>query len=231
MPLYEHVFLARQDLSQAQVDALAAAATEIVESFKGKVVLVDFWDYTCINCLRTLPHVKEWHARYKDHGLVVIGMHTPEFAYERVKANLETAMRRFGVTYPVAQDNEYSTWDAWGNQYWPAKYLVDARGRVRFTHFGEGAYKVTEHAIHTKSGRVIPAENKVWCAGIRAPDFLKDLDGLETNRINQLVVDQHLRTTRDENVFAVLMDAVRVCSLGQITHALFEVGGQYRRSM
>ena len=120
-----------------------------MESLKGKVVLVDFWTYSCINCLRTLPHVKEWAARYKDQGLVVIGMHTPEFAYERVRANLETAMKRFGVTYPVAQDNRYATWKAYDNAYWPSVYLIDRRGHIMLKHVGEGAYAETEAAIRT----------------------------------------------------------------------------------
>lgn len=120
-----------------------------LQGLKGKVVLVDFWTYSCINCLRTLPHVKEWHARYKDHGLVVIGMHTPEFAYERVRANLATTMRRFEVIYPVAQDNRYATWKAYDNAYWPSVYLIDRRGHIRLKHVGEGAYDEIEAAIRT----------------------------------------------------------------------------------
>lgn len=120
-----------------------------LEGLQGKVVLVDFWTYSCVNCLRTLPHVRAWHARYKDQGLVVIGMHTPEFAYERVRANLETAMRRFGVTYPVAQDNRYATWKAFDNAYWPAVYLIDRRGHIRLKHVGEGGDKEIEAAIQS----------------------------------------------------------------------------------
>ncbi len=116
---------------------------------RGKVVLVDFWTYSCINCLRTLPYVKQWHATYKDQGLVVVGVHTPEFAHERPTANVQTAMRRLGVTYPVGQDNRYATWKAFDNEYWPAVYLIDRRGHIMLKHFGEGAYAETESAIRT----------------------------------------------------------------------------------
>lgn len=114
---------------------------------RGKVVLVDFWTYACINCLRTLPHVNRWAESYRDQGLVVVGVHTPEFAFERSTRNLQTAMQRFGVKHPVAQDNRYATWKAYENQYWPAKYLMDARGHIRYKHFGEGRYEETEAAI------------------------------------------------------------------------------------
>ncbi len=110
---------------------------------------MDFWTYTCINCLRTLPALRAWHQRYVDDGLVIVGVHTPEFAFERERDNVERAVRANGLRYPIAQDNSYATWEAWGNQYWPAKYLIDARGQVRYTHFGEGAYGETEDAIRT----------------------------------------------------------------------------------
>jgi cytochrome c biogenesis protein CcdA/thiol-disulfide isomerase/thioredoxin len=114
---------------------------------RGRVVLIDFWTYTCINCLRTLPQLRAWDARYRDDGLTIVGVHTPEFTFERELDNVERAVRRNGLHYAIAQDNSYATWDAWGNQYWPAKYLIDAKGRVRYTHFGEGAYEETETAI------------------------------------------------------------------------------------
>jgi cytochrome c biogenesis protein CcdA/thiol-disulfide isomerase/thioredoxin len=116
-------------------------------SLRGKVVLVDFWTYSCINCLRTLPHVKSWYRTYRDAGLVVVGVHTPEFAFERVPANVRGALDDLGIEYPVALDNDYGTWDAYLNRYWPAKYLIDRRGHLRFAHFGEGAYDETEHVI------------------------------------------------------------------------------------
>ena len=111
------------------------------------MVLVDFWTYTCINCIRTLPYVRAWDARYRKAGLTIVGVHTPEFPFERDAGNVERAIAQNQLRYPVAQDNDYATWDAWGNQYWPAKYLVDARGRVRYAHFGEGDYDKTESAI------------------------------------------------------------------------------------
>src|SRR5215210_4526816 len=114
---------------------------------RGRVVLIDFWTYTCINCLRTLPHVRAWDARYRSRGLTVVGVHTPEFAFERDAGNVSAAIARSRLRYPVVQDNEYATWNAWGNRYWPAKYLIDAKGRVRYAHFGEGEYDRTEAAI------------------------------------------------------------------------------------
>lgn len=114
-----------------------------------RVVLVDFWTYTCINCIRTLPYLKAWDAAYRDKGLTIVGVHTPEFAFEKRAGNVAAAIRRSGLRYPVAQDNDFATWNAWGNQYWPAKYLIDAEGQVRYTHFGEGRYEETEAAIRT----------------------------------------------------------------------------------
>lgn len=114
---------------------------------RGKVVLVEFWTYSCINCIHVLPHVKQWHADYRDQGLVVVGVHTPEYAYEKQTHNLQAAVQRFGITYPVAQDNDYRTWNAYGNQYWPALYLIDADGRIVYQHFGEGGYAQTEAKI------------------------------------------------------------------------------------
>ena len=120
-----------------------------LKSLRGRVVLVDFWTYTCINCIRTLPYVKEWDRKYRDDGLTVIGVHTPEFPFERDPGNVADAIEQNGIRYPVKQDNEYGTWDAFGNQYWPAKYLIDASGHVRYTHFGEGGYDVTENNIRS----------------------------------------------------------------------------------
>jgi cytochrome c biogenesis protein CcdA/thiol-disulfide isomerase/thioredoxin len=114
---------------------------------RGKVVLIDFWTYTCINCIRTLPYVESWYSRYHDHGLVVVGVHSPEFSFEKDAGNVARAIRSDGLTYPVAQDNDLATWQAWGNQAWPAKYLVDASGRVRYVHIGEGGYRESEQAI------------------------------------------------------------------------------------
>ena len=114
---------------------------------RGRVVLVDFWTYACINCIRTLPHVNRWAELYTPQGLTVVGVHTPEFPFERTTRNVEVAMRRHGVMHPVAQDNRYGTWKAYSNQYWPAAYLIDAQGRIRYKHFGEGEYERTEAVI------------------------------------------------------------------------------------
>ncbi|MFM0058886.1 thioredoxin family protein [Paraburkholderia phytofirmans] len=118
-----------------------------LQQLRGKVVLVDFWTYTCGNCINTLPYVKSWNQKYKDQGLTVIGVHTPEYPFERDTDNVKTAIKRFGITYPVAQDNRYATWNAYNNQYWPAFYLLDKQGRIVYTHFGEGDYAKTEAKI------------------------------------------------------------------------------------
>lgn len=117
------------------------------QALKGKVVLVDFWTYSCINCLRTLPYVKAWAEKYRDQGLVVIGVHAPEFAFERDVDNVTRAMKKLGITYPVALDNDYTIWRAFNNQYWPAHYFADAQGRIRYHHFGEGNYAESERVI------------------------------------------------------------------------------------
>lgn len=114
---------------------------------KGKVVLIDFWTYSCINCIRTLPNVTSWYTNYKEKGFVVIGVHAPEFAFEKDTRNVALAMKRFNIEYPVAQDNDLATWSAYENSYWPAEYLVDSQGNVRETHFGEGNYAKTEENI------------------------------------------------------------------------------------
>ncbi|NBI44417.1 MULTISPECIES: cytochrome c biogenesis protein DipZ [Burkholderia] len=155
---------ARQNAAMLRVSAPAlpvegdapslAGATEWLNSppltnasLRGKVVLVDFWTYSCINCLRTLPYVKAWARKYRNDGLVVIGVHAPEFAFERDIGNVKKATHDLGVTYPVAIDNGYSIWRAFNNEYWPAHYFIDAQGRVRYHHFGEGDYVQSERAI------------------------------------------------------------------------------------
>lgn len=117
------------------------------QALKGKVVLVDFWTYSCINCLRTLPYLKAWAEKYRDQGLVVIGVHAPEFAFERNVGNVSKAMKDLGINYPVAIDNEFRIWRAFNNEYWPAHYFADAQGRIRYHHFGEGAYAESERVI------------------------------------------------------------------------------------
>jgi thiol-disulfide isomerase/thioredoxin len=118
-----------------------------MKSLKGKVVLVDFWTYSCINCIRAIPYVKAWAEKYKDQGLVVIGVHAPEFAFEKKVSNVEKAVNDLGISYPVAIDNDYAIWRAFDNQYWPAHYFIDAEGRVRHHHFGEGEYDQSEKVI------------------------------------------------------------------------------------
>ncbi len=120
-----------------------------IKSLRGKVVIVDFWTYTCINCIRTLPYTKAWYAKYKDKGLVIVGVHTPEFEFEKNADNVGKAIKDFGITYPVMQDNDYATWNAYTNQYWPAEYFIDKNGKIRFTHFGEGNYNESEGYIQT----------------------------------------------------------------------------------
>jgi thiol-disulfide isomerase/thioredoxin len=113
----------------------------------GNVVLVDFWTYTCINCIRTLPYLRDWHEKYADKGLVILGVHTPEFEFEKVFENVAEAVDNFGLEYAIVQDNEFGTWNAFDNRSWPAKYLIDINRTIRYSHFGEGAYDETETAI------------------------------------------------------------------------------------
>ncbi|HEV8359585.1 MAG TPA: redoxin domain-containing protein [Candidatus Thermoplasmatota archaeon] len=119
----------------------------VLEELRGKVVLVDFWTYSCINCIHTFPYLRTWWERYQDDGLVIVGVHTPEFRFERDAVNVQEARERYGLSYPAALDNDYGVWEAYHNRYWPAEYLVDHWGRVRHTHFGEGGYEETEALI------------------------------------------------------------------------------------
>lgn len=119
----------------------------LMENMRGRVVLVDFWSYSCINCLRTLPYLNRWYATYKDKGFVVIGVHSPEFQFEHSKENVAAAIKRYGIHYPVALDNHFATWRAYSNSFWPTKYLIDQEGRIRFRQIGEGGYFEMENAI------------------------------------------------------------------------------------
>ncbi len=132
-------------------------------SLRGKVVLVDFWTYSCINCIRTLPHVTRWYDKYRDEGFVVVGVHTPEFGFEKDAGNVRKAVARYGIRYPVALDNFYGTWNVYNNNVWPAHYLFDARGRLREVHFGEGEYEETERAIQSllKEAKLLHAAQEV----------------------------------------------------------------------
>ncbi|WP_426410959.1 redoxin domain-containing protein [Bradyrhizobium ganzhouense] len=118
-----------------------------IADLRGKVVLVDFWTYGCVNCVNTLPHVTDLYAKYKDKGLVVVGVHTPEFPFERSASNVQAALKRHGITYPVAQDNDSKTWNAYRNQYWPAQYIIDQSGKIVFQHEGEGRYDEIDRAV------------------------------------------------------------------------------------
>lgn len=118
-----------------------------LQQLKGKVVIVDFWTYSCINCQRTMPYLRAWHEKYKDKGLVIIGVHSPEFEFEKSEKNVAQAIKDFKLPYPIVQDNDFATWRAYNNRYWPAKYIIDKEGYIRYTHFGEGAYDETEKVI------------------------------------------------------------------------------------
>lgn len=152
------------------IDQWLNGPPQTLAALRGKVVLVEFWTYSCINCVRVMPHVKQWHRQYRDDGLVVIGVHTPEYGFEKNPGNLRAAVQRFGITYPVAQDNRYETWNAYGNRYWPALYLIDAQGRIVYQHFGEGNYDVTEAKIRELLGsasRAAPMPAPRSPAGVR----------------------------------------------------------------
>ncbi|MBY0403757.1 MAG: thioredoxin family protein [Cyanobacteria bacterium] len=123
-----------------------------LQGLKGKVVLIDFWTYSCINCLRTLPHITAWDREYRSKGLVILGIHTPEFDFEKKPENIQAALLKHHILYPVATDNDYGTWQNYENQYWPAHYLIDKTGKVVYTHFGEGEYEVTENNIRSLLG-------------------------------------------------------------------------------
>ena len=156
-----------------------------MEALKGKVVMVDFWTYSCINCLRALPYVKAWAEKYKDQGLVVIGVHAPEFAFEKDPANVKKAVADLGVTYPVALDNDYKIWRAFNNHYWPAHYFIDASGRIRHHHFGEGDYEGSEKVIRQLLAEAghdnLPAQTAlVEATGALAAPDLEDAQSPET---------------------------------------------------
>lgn len=158
------------------------------QSLRGKVVLIDFWTYSCINCLRTLPYVKAWAEKYKDQGLVVIGVHAPEFAFERNIDNVKKATHDLGIDYPVAIDNNYAIWRSLNNQYWPAHYFVDAQGRIRYHHFGEGDYAESEKVIqqllteagHADAAKIPTGLSNAGVAGVEAAADDHDMQSPET---------------------------------------------------
>jgi cytochrome c biogenesis protein CcdA/thiol-disulfide isomerase/thioredoxin len=155
------------------------------KSLRGKVVVIDFWTYSCINCLRALPYVEGWAAKYKDTGLVVIGVHTPEFAFEKERSNVEKAVHDLHITYPVAIDSDYKIWEAFNNQYWPAHYFIDGKGRIRAHHFGEGNYAESERVIQEllkENGATSFPEGMmtVYSIGAEAPSDSKNVGSPET---------------------------------------------------
>ena len=155
------------------------------KQLKGKVVLIDFWDYSCINCIRAIPYIRAWADKYKDSGLVVIGAHTPEFDIEKQTANVQKAVNKFGITYPVALDSNYAIWNAFHNQYWPAHYFIDAKGKVRYEHFGEGEYDQSERWIQEllkeANAKAMPASTvDVHGQGVQAAADTNDVRSPET---------------------------------------------------
>lgn len=136
----------------------------------GKVILVDFWTYSCVNCLRTLPSLKKWHQQYADKGLTIIGVHTPEFAFEKERTNIEHFLKQESITYPVVQDNDFLIWNAFTNHYWPRKILIDTTGKIRYDHIGEGAYNETEVAIRRLLSEINPAITAPAAAEITSPE-------------------------------------------------------------
>lgn len=145
----------------------AGRETLTLSELRGQVVLIDFWTYTCINCIRTLPYLRTWHEKYADDGLIIIGVHTPEFEFEKDIGNLSKAVKDFSLDYPILQDNEFATWRAYRNRYWPAKYLIDTNGRIRYTHFGEGSYDETEQWIR----KLLEEAGSVTNESIDNPDY------------------------------------------------------------
>lgn len=152
-----------------------------IKEIKNKVILVDFWDYTCVNCIRTLPYLREWYKSYRDFGLVIIGVHAPEFVFSGVISNVEKGIEEFGIEYPVVMDNEYRIWTDFANKYWPAKYIADKNGYIRYAHFGEGNYIETELAIQLLLKEIDPA---LELPGPMKPLRDTDIPGIHCYRIS-----------------------------------------------
>ena len=188
---------------------------------RGHVVLIDFWTYTCINCLRTLPYLEAWDARYRADGLTIVGVHTPEFDFEKKAGNVAASIAQKGVRYPVVQDNDYGTWNAWGNNAWPAHYLIDARGQVRYTHIGEGAYKETEAAI-----RALLAE-----AGTRRLGAAAAPKGAITKIAAQATAETYLGSARAQGFSPVgPSDGTRdyhALAPAKLQRSVFSLGGRW----
>lgn len=167
-----------------------------INDLKGKVVLVDFWTYSCINCLRTLPYIKGWYDKYHDKGLIIIGVHAPEFAFEKEFTNVKNAVNYLGIKYPVALDNQYETWHNFQNSYWPAHYLIDKKGRVVYTHFGEREYDVMENNIRylLGLGRNEEKENKreAQTAYLQSPETYFGYERAANFSSNEYVANEKL---------------------------------------
>lgn len=192
---------------------------------RGKVVLIDFWAYSCINCIRAMPHVQHLYETYKDKGLVVVGVHSPEFEFERNPSNVKAAMRRLGITYPVALDNHMSTWSAWRNKAWPAQYLIDQNGQVIGQHYGEGGYEAMENAVRLLLGLdKLPANPHPEAVGL-APDSTPEL---HLGRANQRGFDDSQDSSEGIRRFSV------PAGLSMHRFALngrWEIAREYARSM
>ena len=160
-----------------------------------KVVLIDFWTYTCVNCIRTLPFIKEWHEKYKDAGLVIVGVHAPEFEFEKLEENVKMAVDEWGIEYPVVLDNDHGTWDAFLNRSWPAKYLIDKDGEIRYTHFGEGEYIETEDQIRKVLAELDPDVASIEHSNIEDADF--HLDALAQDALEGLTRELYAGVERN----------------------------------
>ena len=155
-----------------------------LSDLKGKVVLVDFWTYSCINCIRTLPHLVDWNQKYSDKGLVIVGIHSPEFEFEKNIDNVKQAVTRFGIKYPVLLDNDHDTWNAFHNSYWPRKYLIDAEGFIRYDHIGEGGYVETENAIRNLLAERVGQQNISLTAVNQTNQSISESQSVDFNQIN-----------------------------------------------
>ncbi len=188
-----------------------------ISELKGRVVLVDFWTYTCINCIRTLPYIENWYEKYQDKGLVIVGVHTPEFEFEKNPDNVMKAIKDFGLTYPIMQDNDYKTWRAYSNHYWPAKYLIDKDGKIRYTHFGEGKYDESEKWIQIlleETGSDVQSDaisNQEYDINSRTPELylgysriaaLASPERISANKVSQYSLPSKL----PDNTFAYVGD-------------------------
>ena len=173
-----------------------------MKELRGQVVLIDIWTYTCVNCIRTLPFLKEWHAKYADKGLVIVGVHSPEFEFEKVTENVVRSAGEYGLGWPIAQDNDFHTWRAYNNRYWPAKYLVDQHGIVQYRHFGEGAYDETEEQIRMLLEEAGADLSGVGASSTQAPKVdPKAYVGDESKRITREIYGGYQRNASPQGIY------------------------------